>query len=387
MKNQGFPADEFDGRRTTARGKGRSRMAWAEIEGLKKTFGAHTALDDFNISIERGELVSLLGPSGCGKTTTLRIVAGFENPDSGAVRIDGENILNAAPHRRRMGMVFQNYALFPHLTAEENIAFGMRITRRSREEIARRVDELLALVKLRPTDRNKMPRQMSGGQQQRVAVARALAIDPRMLLLDEPLSALDAVIRVGLRDQIREIQTALGMTTLFVTHDQEEALAISDRIVVMRDGQIEQVGTPEEIYAQPRSRFVAGFIGKMNILDGQVSDTHKGRVSCGDHQILVPARTTERMQVGQGVTLLVRPEAISLSEPENALASNGNSLIASIDSVTFLGAAKRFVLNADGQSFIVDVPMGQDRSFQRGDRVALSFQPDACRVLAPDRAA
>ncbi len=362
-------------------------MPWVEMAGLNKTFGAHTALHDFNIAIERGELVSLLGPSGCGKTTTLRIVAGFETPDSGKVRIDGENILNAAPHRRRMGMVFQNYALFPHLTAEENIAFGMRIAGRSRDEIKRRVDELLTLVKLRRIDANKMPRQMSGGQQQRVAVARALAIDPRMLLLDEPLSALDAVVRVGLRDQIREIQTSLGKTTIFVTHDQEEALAISDRIVVMRDGQIEQVGTPEEIYAQPNSRFVAGFIGRMNILDGRVSDSHEGRVSCGDHQILVPAETTERMHVGQGVTLLVRPEAISLNEPDNAAAKNGNNLIASIDGVTFLGVAKRFALNAHGQPFIVDVPTAQDRTFRRGDRVALSFQPNACRVLAPDRAA
>jgi putative spermidine/putrescine transport system ATP-binding protein len=362
-------------------------MPWVEMEELSKTFGAQAALRDFNIAIKRGELVSLLGPSGCGKTTTLRIVAGFETPDSGQVRIDGENILHAAPHRRRMGMVFQNYALFPHLTAAENIAFGMRIAGRRRDEISRRVDELLALVKLHDIDRNKMPRQMSGGQQQRVAVARALAIEPRMLLLDEPLSALDAVVRLGLRDQLREIQTALSMTTIFVTHDQEEALAISDRIVVMRDGQIEQVGTPEEIYAQPRSRFVAGFIGKMNILDGQVSDTHEGRVRCGDHQILVPAESTERMQVGQGVTLLVRPEAISLSEPENAAASNSNSLIASVDGVTFLGVAKRFALNARGHPFIVDVPTAQENSFRRGDRVALSFRPDACRVLAPDRAA
>ena len=362
-------------------------MSWVEMERLNKAFGAHAALRDFNISIERGELISLLGPSGCGKTTTLRVVAGFETPDAGEVRIDGEDILQAPPHRRRMGMVFQNYAIFPHLTAEENIAFGMRVAGRARKEIRSRVSELLALVKLKPVDGKKMPRQMSGGQQQRVAVARALAIEPRMLLLDEPLSALDAVIRVGLRDQIREIQTKLGMTTVFVTHDQEEALAISDRIVVMRDGQIEQVGTPEEIYAQPKSRFVASFIGKMNILDGKVSDAHEGRVSCGDHQVLVPAETTQRMQVGQGVTLLVRPEAISLSEPETVAANDANFLVASIDGVTFLGVAKRFSLSMSGQRFIVDVPAMQDKSFRRGDRVALSFQPDACRVLASDRAA
>ena len=357
-------------------------MAHVELEDLHKSFAGKPALRGFDLGIEQGELVSLLGPSGCGKTTTLRIIAGFETPDSGAVRIGAENLLDIAPHRRGMGVVFQNYALFPHLTASNNIAFGMRIAGRSGAEVGRRVPELLALVGLQDSGR-KYPRELSGGQQQRIALARALAIEPRMLLLDEPLSALDAVVRVALRDEIRRIQTTLGVTTLYVTHDQEEALAISDRIVVMREGRIEQVGTAEVIYAAPASRFVAGFIGKMNQLPGRVDEPRLGRVRCGRHSLLVPSEALAGLLAGSMVTVLVRPEVIGVGLANAAASDGGNHLTARIDAITFLGAARRLGLDSDGQRLMADVSMTSG-PYRRGESVSLTFPVDACRILADD---
>ncbi|MEX1206665.1 MAG: ABC transporter ATP-binding protein [Dongiaceae bacterium] len=367
-------------------------MAHIELIELCKSFAGRAALHGLRLSIEQGELVSLLGPSGCGKTTTLRIVAGFEMPDSGGVWLGGQNLLEVAPNRRGMGVVFQSYALFPHLTAWKNVAFGMKMTGRPGADIRRRVPELLELVGLGDAA-GKYPHEMSGGQQQRIALVRALAIEPRMLLLDEPLSALDAVVRVSLRDEIRRIQTTLGMTTLYVTHDQEEALAISDRIAVIRDGRIEQVGTSEDIYARPATRFVAGFIGKMNQLPGRVVATRQGYVQCGAHKLQVPPETIAKLEVGSVATVLVRPETIMMTPAgsdidaaTNTVAIGGrNKFAACVEGVTFLGSVRRIVLDAAGQRLVADVSGTALGQVRRGDRMTISFPVDACRVIGDDR--
>ena len=245
-------------------------MAYLELKNVSKLFGAVAAVKDFDLAVEKGTFVSLLGPSGCGKTTTLRMIAGFETPDEGTITLDGADITAVPPNKRGTGMVFQAYALFPNMNVRDNIAFGLDVVGRPRNEIDGRVREMLALVRLEEAGK-RYPHQLSGGQQQRIALARALAIRPRVLLLDEPLSALDAVVRVALRGEIRRIQLELGITTVYVTHDQEEALSISDRVVVMNQGLIEQAGTPEEIYRQPKTRFVAAFIGTANQMNGTVA--------------------------------------------------------------------------------------------------------------------
>jgi putative spermidine/putrescine transport system ATP-binding protein len=364
-------------------------MAYMELVDLCKSFSGHVVLRNIALSVAEGELVSLLGPSGCGKTTTLRIVAGFEKPDSGAIRLGGRDILKIAPSRRGIGIVFQNYALFPHLSAWNNIAFGLKMAGRSNEEISQRVAELLDMVGLREVSR-KYPHEMSGGQQQRIALARAIAIKPALLLLDEPLSALDAVVRVSLRDEIRRIQASLGMTTLYVTHDQEEALAISDRIVVMRDGGIEQIGSSEEIYSQPASKFVAGFIGKMNQLSGRVIEPTQGHVECGGYRLRVPVNETVDLARESTVAVLVRPEAISIGPadptPENVDHYEDNRINALVEVVTFLGSVKRIALKGDSQRFIVDVSTASSEPIHRNDVVLLSFPVDACRVLVDSSA-
>jgi putative spermidine/putrescine transport system ATP-binding protein len=361
-------------------------VAYVELKGLNKTFAGKPAVRDFGLSMEKGEFVSLLGPSGCGKSTTLRMVAGFEEPDSGQVWLGDQNILELPPHRRGMGMVFQSYALFPHLTAWNNVAFGLRIAGRPPGEIRRRVPELLEMVGLREAG-SMYPRQLSGGQQQRVALVRALAIEPRVLLLDEPLSALDAVVRVTLREEIRRIQSALGITTLYVTHDQEEALAISDRVVVMRDGWVEQVGTPEVVYAEPATRFVASFIGQMNQLSAVVERARDGQVRWGDHGLKVSPAATARLTEGQAVLVLVRPEEIEVvpADAEGPREQAGeNRLPATIELVTFLGPVTRLSLEAKGRRLLADVATVDRGRFQRGVPVRLVFPAAACRVMADE---
>jgi putative spermidine/putrescine transport system ATP-binding protein len=361
-------------------------VAYVELKRLNKTFAGKPAVRDFQLSMVQGEFVSLLGPSGCGKSTTLRMVAGFEEPDSGEVWLGDQNMLALPPHRRGMGMVFQSYALFPHLTAWNNVAFGLRIAGRPAGEIQRRVPELLELVGLGEAG-GRYPRQLSGGQQQRVALARALAIEPRVLLLDEPLSALDAVVRVTLREEIRRIQSALGITTLYVTHDQEEALAISDRVVVMRDGWVEQVGTPESVYAEPATWFVASFIGKMNQLAGVIESAREGRVRWGDRPLEVPPAATARLADGQAVMVLVRPEAIAVA-PADAVGPRERAgeirVLATVEMVTFLGSVTRLSLEAGGRRLFVDVTTGEHGHFQRGAPVRLAFPAAVCRVLADE---
>ena len=243
-------------------------MTTLSFNGVRKTFGPTVALEHFDLDVHEGELIALLGPSGCGKTTALRIAAGFEFADSGSVNVAGSDITRVPAHKRNMGMVFQSYSLFPNLTVAANVEFGLRTRKVDKAERTRRVSEALDMVQLTSTA-NRYPHQLSGGQQQRVALARALAVQPQVLLLDEPLSALDAKVRLTLRDQIRRIQTELGITTLFVTHDQEEALGISDRVGVMSNGRLEQLGTPTEVYRSPANTFVARFVGSMNELPAE----------------------------------------------------------------------------------------------------------------------
>src|SRR5215212_7604317 len=253
-------------------------MGFLELTGIQKRFGATYAVEDFNLVAERGEFISFLGPSGCGKTTTLRMIAGFERPTAGRIHSDGVDVTNRAPNRRNVGMVFQSYALFPNMSVADNVGFGLKVRKRPADQIKKRVGELLELVNL-PDKGARYPYQLSGGQQQRVALARALAFEPQILLLDEPLSALDAKIRVALRHEIREIQRQLGITTVYVTHDQEEALSLSDRVVVMSDGRMEQVGTPFEIYNFPTTAFVASFVGTLNVLAGEIVDAGRGELT------------------------------------------------------------------------------------------------------------
>ncbi len=319
-------------------------MAFIDLQHLRKSFGTTTVVQDFSLAIEKGEFVTFLGPSGCGKTTILRMIAGFETATSGSVAFDGVE-MNATPaSKRRIGMVFQSYALFPNMTVAENIAFGLKIAKRSPSDRKRRIDEMLALIKL-PHIADRYPYQLSGGQQQRVALARALAPEPQALLLDEPLSALDAKIRVALRDEIRALQRRLEITTVFVTHDQEEALSISDRIVVMNEGRAEQIGAPADIYNRPKTKFVASFIGTLNLINASVVDAKNGLVSVGG-QYLTTSGALNGALAGEPKTLAIRPEAL-------ALASGQNGLVAALEEVNFLGSIVRMRLR--GESFVLSL--------------------------------
>ncbi|OWY02706.1 spermidine/putrescine ABC transporter ATP-binding protein [Thioclava sp. F1Mire-8] len=322
-------------------------MASLEIEHLEKSFGANRVVKDFNLSIEEGEFISLLGPSGCGKTTVLRMVAGFESPSGGAIRIGGQDVTHMGANQRNIGMVFQAYALFPNLTVAQNVGFGLRVAKRPRAEIKARVAEMLSLIGL-PDLGNRYPFQLSGGQQQRVALARALAIQPRVLLLDEPLSALDAKIRVSLREEIRDIQRRMGITTIFVTHDQEEALSISDRVVVMNGGVAEQIGAPFEIYNQPKTRFVAQFVGTLNALEAEVADPARGALRVGDTEVIL----SEPVTMGQGtpVTLAARPEVLALGRREG----NDTVFTGRIVETHFLGSILRVKMEVEGQLIALD---------------------------------
>ena len=263
--------------------------SFLSIQRVKKSFGDLTVVQDFNLDVGTGEFVSFLGPSGCGKTTVLRMVAGFEEPTAGSIVIAGKDVTRLKPNQRNIGMVFQAYALFPNLTVAQNIGFGLKVAGMPKADSDKRVAEMLELIKL-PQFGDRYPYQLSGGQQQRVALARAIAPKPKLLLLDEPLSALDAKVRVSLRDEIRAIQKELGITTVFVTHDQEEALSISDRIVVMYGGKVEQVGTPFEIYNRPSTKFVANFVGTLNVLEGTVTDASSGKVKVGAGEVVLKGK-------------------------------------------------------------------------------------------------
>ena len=305
------------------------------LEGLVKSFGANTVVKGVDLTFAKGEFVSLLGPSGCGKTTILRMVAGFETPTAGRILVEGKDITGLNPNQRKIGMVFQAYALFPNMNVADNIGFGLKIAGMPKPQREARVEEMLKLIGLSGYGK-RFPFELSGGQQQRVALARALAPSPRMLLLDEPLSALDAKIRVSLREQIREIQRELGITTIFVTHDQEEALSISDRIVVLSQGHVEQVGKPFEIYNRPATRFVATFVGTLNTINARVADAANKTVTIGASTATIPALPAGA-RAGDTVALTMRPEAVSLA--------NGSDrdimLEGKVSEVHFLGSVIR----------------------------------------------
>jgi ABC-type Fe3+/spermidine/putrescine transport system ATPase subunit len=345
------------------------------IEGLGKRYGGVVALCDLTAHIRRGELVSFVGPSGCGKTTLLRLLSGFLRPDAGRIVLDGEDITPLPPNQRATAMVFQNYALFPHLTVAENIGYALSIRKRPRAEIARRVEELLALVQLTGLDLRR-PAELSGGQQQRVALARALSLQPKVLLLDEPLSNLDANLRVQMRAEITRLQRGLTQTIIFVTHDQEEAMSISDRIMVMAQGRILQAGSPREVYERPTTEFVARFVGVANFLEGVLGG------DAGSHPaVLTPlgplalrARATE-LAPGARVFVLVRPEAIRLHPPNDG--TGGNALPGRVQQAVYTGALIRYTVEVGGIPLTVDcADPSHTPAFRRGDAVTVVLPDD-----------
>ena len=350
-------------------------MSFLVLDGIQKRFaGGTVAVENFNLAAEKGEFVSFLGPSGCGKTTTLRMIAGFEQPSAGTITVDGQDITYRPPNRRNVGMVFQSYALFPNMTVAGNIGFGLKLRKRSKDQIRTRVAELLELINL-PEKGDRYPYQLSGGQQQRVALARALAIEPEVLLLDEPLSALDAKIRVALRREIRAIQRQLGITTVYVTHDQEEAMSLSDRVVVMSEGRVEQIGPPPEIYNFPATPFVASFVGTLNLLPGTVVGDGS-KVSVADHE-LTPSKPLSG-RAGSRITVALRPEAVELGE-----AGGANRLRGSVEDVAFLGSIVRTRIHvAEGAKLSFD--QFNDPALAPppvGDTVTVSFPVEATLVL------
>ncbi|RPE45423.1 putative spermidine/putrescine transport system ATP-binding protein [Streptomyces sp. Ag109_O5-1] len=347
----------------------KATAATVEFRSLRREFGATVALDGLDLTVRPGEFLALLGPSGCGKTTALRMLAGFEHPDSGAVLVDGEDVTHVPAHRRDAGMVFQSYSLFPHLNAVDNVAFGLRMRKVRTAERRSRAAELLDLVGLGDKG-ERFPHQLSGGQQQRIALARALALRPRVLLLDEPLSALDAKVRLSLREEIRRLQQELGITTLFVTHDQEEALSIADRVAVMRAGQLEQCAEPAELYGRPATAFVAEFVGTMSRIPGTVKD---GSVEVLGQRLPVdgPAPDTAEVDV------LVRPEAVQVRADGAGTAT--------VVATAFLGAVVRVTVRlADGTEAKADLPAHDAAELGAGSAVTVSLPERP--VLVAERA-
>ena len=347
--------------------------AFLELVGLHRRFGALKALDGIEIELGEGEFLSLLGPSGCGKTTALRLVAGFDRPDAGAILVEGRDVTRVAPNKRDMGMVFQAYSLFPNMTAAQNVEFGLKVRGSKRGDRRSRVYELLDLVGLGDAG-DRYPHQLSGGMQQRVALARALAIEPRVLLLDEPLSALDAKVRVQLREEIRRIQLELGITTLYVTHDQEEALSVSDHVAVMYRGRIEQMGSPAEMYSAPATPFVAEFIGTTNRLEGTVVDD--GVVQYGSAALHVDAARGRAK--GERVLVLIRPESLAVG---TANGGGVNVLMGNVVTQTFLGPVTRLKIIGEGVELIADVQTAKAATLPVGTRVAAELPAQDARVL------
>src|SRR5258708_472555 len=347
-------------------------MVFLELEDITKYFGRNTAVDHINLAVEQGEFLTLLGPSGCGKTTILRMIAGFETPSEGTILLDGEDITTRAASKRPMGMVFQSYALFPHLTAEQNIAFGMEIKHLPKEVIKRRCAELLELVGLSDKGRS-FAHQLSGGQQQRIALARALAVEPKVLF--------------SRRNEIRRIQQQLKMTAIYVTHDQEEALAISDRIAVMAKGRIEQLDQPEEVYSNPRTIFAASFVGSSNQFHGVLTSAAEGLCQAEHYTLHVPPQQT--LQNGERVLVLVRPEEVTFQpDTEGAeyhVDSTGNQLAGVIELRTFLGPFTRFHVRVEKDTTLTaDLPSQQARDYFVAQHVILAFPPEVCQVLPLD---
>ncbi len=351
------------------------------LKDLTKVFGGGreevTAVESFNLQVREGELVTLLGPSGCGKTTTLRMIAGFEFPTYGQILLDGERINDMPPNRRPTTMVFQNYALFPHMTVAQNIGYGLKIHRASSREIRRRTEEVMRLVGLSGMG-SRSPAQLSGGQQQRVSLARSLIMEPKVLLLDEPLSNLDAKLRESTRIEIRKLQRRVGITSVYVTHDQEEAMTLSDRVVIMHGGRIQQIGTPEEIYARPGNRFVADFIGRANFLEGTVLEAPEaGHVELdvlGTR--LSVAHPGGRFDPSQRVVLVLRPESIEL-QPRRP-----GGIPGTVRESVYLGSEVIYEVGAGDRVLTVKVPDPRERTvFQKGQEVSLLLKEKSIHLL------
>ncbi len=352
-----------------------------ELKGLTKRFGATAAVDGVNITVAQGEFVTLLGPSGCGKTTTLNLVAGFLTPDGGEIRLAGKSVGEQPPFRRDLGLVFQDYALFPHMSVTENVGFGLKMRSVPSAQIKKRVDEALAMVQLGGLGARR-PLQLSGGQRQRVALARALVIRPAMLLLDEPLSNLDLKLREEMRIEISSLQRRLGIAAVFVTHDQGEALTMSDRIAVMRNGRIEQIGTPTDIYERPATRFVAGFIGAINMLPAKVEALVPG----GFGRLATPAgpasaRLPAGLAAGAAATMTVRPERMRLAR-EGGVPADAIAWAATVEHVIYLGARRELRLRlADGTLAVVEATNDGSGPFSVGDRLAAWFKPEDAWII------
>ncbi|HWF24937.1 MAG TPA: ABC transporter ATP-binding protein [Solirubrobacteraceae bacterium] len=356
-----------------------------ELSSVSKRFGRVHAVRDVSLSLRRGEFIALLGPSGCGKTTTLRILAGFERPDSGSVLIDGVDMVHVPPNRRPVNTVFQSYALFAHLDVFDNVAFGLRERRRPRADIERAVADTLDLVRLRGYERRK-PRELSGGQQQRVALARAIVNEPQVLLLDEPLGALDLKLRREMQLELKSVQRRLDMTFLYVTHDQEEAFAMSDRIAVMENGEIVQLGSPEEIYDRPANLYVAGFVGEANILAATIA-------SSGEAEATVELRSGHRLRcrptsaaVGSRVSLMVRPEKIEISvdDGEQNGRNSDDGVLGTVEEVVFLGGSRKVLVTlVDGTAVAVTKLNRADHGhgLAGGETVRLSWLSEDAWIL------
>ncbi len=354
-------------------------MSYLSLSHLTKRFDNTLAVNDFSLEVEQGEFISLLGPSGCGKTTTLRMVAGFIAPTSGEISVEGRRMNDLPSHKRNMGVVFQNYALFPHMTVGQNVAFGLEMRRVPGEETRKRVAESLRLVGLQGLEA-RYPRQLSGGQQQRVALARAIVISPAVLLLDEPLSSLDAKLRAQLRVELRRIQKEVGIATIFVTHDQEEALTLSDRVVVMRQGQAEQVGVPREIFESPRTRYVADFMGYGNFLPGRLEERRGDSVlvTVAGSRIRVDEAPRE-LQPGAEVTLSIRPEQLEL-RPEGETAGE-NEITGVLEFVTYEGMASSYTLALPGELKLL-ARTTSALEFRPGDRLVAQLPSSKVRLFA-----
>jgi iron(III) transport system ATP-binding protein len=358
-------------------------MPEISVEGLVKTFGDQRALDHVNFTVKDGELFTLLGPSGCGKSTTLMSIAGFQHPEEGRIRVSDRPVFDAArrialpAEHRNLGIVFQSYAVWPHMTVYENLAFPLKVRRLKRAEIRARITETLELVEMTPYEK-RYPHELSGGQQQRVALARALVYSPSVLLLDEPFSNLDAKLRIRARSWVKDLQHRLGLTTIFVTHDQDEALSMSDRVAVMSAGEIQQIGVPEDVYHRPANRFVAEFVGRVNLIEGVVAGVDGGQtvleVDGASRRLTV--RSSEAARMSDRVTVVVRPEAMTLISNGDGSVNGTNTWDADVHSTAFLGDHYEYELEAGAVRLIAQTPRRVD-----GLRIRVHIPGDACSVV------
>jgi spermidine/putrescine transport system ATP-binding protein len=352
------------------------------LEGVSKRFGGHVAVHELSLAIADGEFFSLLGPSGCGKTTTLRMIAGFEQPDTGRLLLYGEDVTALTPNKRRVNMVFQQYALFPHMSIYDNVAFGLKVKQVPRGEHRGRIDEILRVVELEGLEKRR-PRQLSGGQQQRVALARALVNRPAALLLDEPLGALDVKLRKQMQLELKRIQNELGTTFVYVTHDQEEALAMSDRIAVMNGGRVDQIGSPREIYEHPRTAFVADFIGSLNALELTVDELvgNLAILRVGENERVVVAVGSDT-RPGDSVRVAVRPERIRIDTLDTPVPDGGSRLGGTVGEVVYLGMYTQFHVDTDAGRVVSHQLAGESQAHvEPGSRVVLTWPPEHSSVL------